>query len=149
MRDWRDEPGAMARRGGMLPTRPSVRPLVDCIARGREFQQRERDGLGCPGMEDAWLMSPEPPEHATGEQLLAWVKHRRAQRPGELPVLVAPQVPAGLDGFWEDGEAAIRATPSYFIRWYSLKSWFLVGALVALPIVYQLGKKAGAKGSRR
>lgn len=106
-------------------------------------------GLGCPGMENAWLMSPEPPEHASGEQLLAWVKHRRAQRPGEAPVLVTPQVPVDLDGFTERAVEAMQAAPDYFAWWYSVKSWLLVGALVSLPIVYQLGKKAGAKGLRR
>lgn len=44
-----------------------------------------------------------------------------------------------LDGFREDAVKAITENPEYFVTWYSLKSFALVGALAY--IAYQAGKK--------
>lgn len=48
--------------------------------------------------------------------------------------------PQQLDGFTEDGEAAMSASPGYFLWWYSAKSILLVG--VAAALAYQLGKNS-------
>lgn len=41
-------------------------------------------------------------------------------------------------GFTEDGQAALAASPGYFLWWYSAKSILLVAAVAALA--YHVGK---------
>lgn len=48
-----------------------------------------------------------------------------------------------VDGFVEDAQAAMQATPGYFAAWYTLKSLLLVGVTGALA--YQLGKTSKRK----
>ena len=45
-----------------------------------------------------------------------------------------------IQGFQEDGKAAIAASPGYFLAWYSAKSIALVGAVAW--VAYLLGTKS-------
>lgn len=49
------------------------------------------------------------------------------------------------DGFSEDAQTAMQASPDYFVWWYSAKSILLVIAAAALA--YQLGKSSGRSRS--
>lgn len=48
-----------------------------------------------------------------------------------------------LNGFWEDAEKAMTDNPAYFARWYSVKSWLLVGSLAT--IAYMVGRRRRKK----
>ena len=52
--------------------------------------------------------------------------------------MLIPRSRLHLYGFTDDGEAAIAASPGYFLAWYSAKSILLVAVTAALA--YQLGR---------
>lgn len=59
---------------------------------------------------------------------------------------IVRQGPRQLGSFTENGEAAIAASPKYFLWWYSVKSILLVGAFGAF--CYQLGKNSRRRERR-